>query len=453
MTAYVIWSDLRRCPHCAVTLTVWDQRSTGLRELRCPGCGQSFAKKAAPVVGEKPVRVSLDCPGCGRLDRDPTSHDLDLVAVSRSDLTEWYPDVPFTSDREMWRRGHEDLGIRSVADFYSARNLWALSILWAEAGKEPDPRVQSGLRFAFTAMANRASRRYQWNAKRPTNVLGGTLYVSSLRYEFNVFSLWSRKVSAVRRLFEATLPDTGEASVLKASATRLPYADASADYCFTDPPFGANIVYSDCSLLWEGWLGDLTDPMQEAIVTRHRSADVGGKTVGDYADLMTASFREIRRVLRPGAPASVVFQNTDPAVWEAVQLAIRSSGFEIVAADTLHKSQPSFKGVKAQQEGEQVAATDVVLQLKSGRTPRGKVMSRPMRDIVWPALLSELEQVGQSDARRRSTAHLYAVAVAAALTAGVPGTEITFAWLEGTLLERCVFDDGWRLEVPASVSP
>lgn len=453
MTAYVIWSDLRRCPHCVTTLTVWDQRSTGLRQLRCPGCAESFAKKAAAVVGEKAVRVSLDCPGCGRLDREPTSEDLELVGTSRSDIPDWYPEVPFTSDREMWRRGHEDLGIRSVADFYSPRNLWALSILWAEVEREPDPRVRSGLRFAFTAMANRASRRYQWNAKRPTNVLGGTLYVSSLRYEFNVFSLWSRKVSAVRRFFESTLDNTGTAEVIQASATHLPYADQSVDYCFTDPPFGANIVYSDCSLLWESWLGDLTDPMEEAVVTRHRPADSGGKTVGGYAQLMTAAFGEIRRVLKPGAATTVVFQNTDPAVWEAVQGAMTASGFEIVGAETLHKSQPSFKGVKAQEEGEQVAATDVVLLLRTHGVARPAATPRPLSEVVWPALLAELEQVGAATGRRRSTAHLYAVAVAAAVAAGVPATEITFDGLETMLRERCIFDDGWRVEVSLSVSP
>src|SRR5207302_7148869 len=39
----------------------------------------------------------------------------------------------------------------------------------------------------------------------------------------------------------------------------------TVDYIFTDPPFGANIFYADCSLLWEAWLQDFTDVRQEAV--------------------------------------------------------------------------------------------------------------------------------------------------------------------------------------------
>ena len=61
--------------------------------------------------------------------------------------------------------------------------------------------MREALFFAFTAAVNRASKRYQWNAKRPTNVMTGTLYISSLRYEWNVWSLFRRKAADVLRYY------------------------------------------------------------------------------------------------------------------------------------------------------------------------------------------------------------------------------------------------------------
>src|SRR5207244_7414021 len=97
----------------------------------------------------------------------------------------WIPSVPFESDREMWRAGHRSMGITDVASFFTRRNLHALAALRHEIIHNSEGRVREALFFAFTACVNRASRRYQWNAKRPTNVMTGTLYVSSLRYQRN----------------------------------------------------------------------------------------------------------------------------------------------------------------------------------------------------------------------------------------------------------------------------
>jgi len=452
-TAYVIWSDVRKCPHCGAESRLWEHRATGLRNLSCTACGRSYAKKSAALLGEVPVRVSFDCLSCGRLERDPTIEDLDRTVRLRSEISSWYPNVGFGPDREMWRRGHADLGIQSVADFYSPRNLAALSALWERIADEPDARLKSALKFTFTAIANRASRRYQWNAKRPTNVLGGTLYVSSLRYEFNVFSLWSRKVAAVKKLFETTFNDPGSAEISLASATRLPLADKSVDYCFTDPPFGANIVYSDCSLLWEGWLGALTNPIDEAIVTRHRSTEAGGKTVSAYGHIMTNAFRELGRVLKRGVPLTLVFQNTDPAVWAVIDQGLAEAGFDVLGAETLHKAQPSFKGVKAQEEGEQVAPTDVVLLLRSGGPVKPSGPRASVRDVIWRAIEAELNNVGSGSSRRRSIGHLYAIAVAAALGARLPTDEVTFASVEALIREKGALDQLSTSKVSANVAP
>lgn len=375
---YLVWSDVRRCANCEASVTLWEGRSRGLRSIRCPACGQEARKPELEVVGERAVQAHLSVAGA-RVVREATPDDLRGAEEVDLGALPWIPTVAFDSARPMWRRGHSDLGIRSVADFYSPRNLAAFSLLWDAASSEPDERSRSALRFSLTAIANRASRRYQWNAKRPTNVLGGTLYISSLRYEWNVLSLWRRKTRAVSRLFAAGVTSPGAVRVRQGSATGLALADESVDYCFTDPPFGAHIVYSDASLLWEAWLARLTDREAEAIVVR------GGdhpKGLADYARLLQGAFAEIRRVLKPHGKTTVVFQASDPDTWRAVYQAACEAGLDLVDVTTLSKGQPSFKQVKGQTAGELVALRDVVMTFSRERAGRRRVAGSRLEEIV-----------------------------------------------------------------------
>ncbi len=79
------------------------------------------------------------------------------------------------------------------------------------------------------------------------------------------------------------------------------------DYVFTDPPFGNNIHYADCNIVWEAWLGNPTDHDQEIVVNKSRSATDGGKTLADYQRLLTDSFREAKRVVVNSGRISVSF--------------------------------------------------------------------------------------------------------------------------------------------------
>src|SRR5262249_48181538 len=155
------------------------------------------------------------------------------------------------------------------ADFFTTRNLWALATTWQHISREADPRTRDALRFWFTSVVNRASRRYQWNPKRPTNVLTSTMYLASLSYEFNVFSLLRRKLRTITGRFRTPAALPGRAEFLQSSAQSLgSFADRSVSYVFTDPPFGSNIFYGDSSFLWEAWLGESTDLARETVINR-----------------------------------------------------------------------------------------------------------------------------------------------------------------------------------------
>lgn len=422
---YTVWSDVYRCPACRRDLVFWDaalDHGTGriARELACR-CGGAWPKRALTWLRSEPVLESVSCQQCGRVEREVGGTALDrILSFDRSAICSWYPTTPFERWREMWRGQHGDQRIETAADFFTPRNLRALADTWSLISTEPDERVRQGLRFAFTAVVNRASRRYQWNPKRPTNVLSSTMYIASLSYEFNVFSLLRRKIRSMIDLYRAMQAFPGSATVYQAPAQALQHVpDGSVDYVFTDPPFGSNIFYADSSFLWEAWLGQATDTELEAVVHQSQRTQHGGKSLQDYEKLMADAFAEIARVLRPNCWASVMFHNSSDEVWSALQRAIESAGFEVAAAVAFDKSQPSFKGLKGRLAGERVPSFDLVLHMQ--RRPQAKHAKSPEPQSIGSRIRSRLvTHVREAPPSRRTTPYLHSLVMRMLIEEGLP---------------------------------
>ena len=114
----------------------------------------------------------------------------------------------------------------------------------------------------------------------------------------------------------------------------------SFDYIFIDPPFGANLNYSELNFLWESWLKIWTNNKPEAIEN-----SVQGKGINEYRQLMTACFQEAYRILKPGRWMTIEFSNTKASVWNSIQTALTEAGFIVANVSALDKKQGSFKAV------------------------------------------------------------------------------------------------------------
>ena len=217
----------------------------------------------------------------------------------------------------------------------------------------------------------RASRRYQWGPLRPLNAQNQTYYIAPVYFEWNVFELFDRKVEAAVRsdeviframpLFAKEVASNVKYSI--ASADALDHLnDASVDYVFTDPPFGSNIFYSDMNLFQEAWLGKATANAREAVM--HTTGKKKNGAAERYEALLRGAFAEAFRVLKPGACMSVVFGNSNGAIWNLVQRALRDAGFESVPIHVaiLDKGQRSVKGLNSGSEG--VVTVDLVLTVQ-----------------------------------------------------------------------------------------
>lgn len=448
---YTTWSDLFQCPHCGEDLLYWDVRDANDgRDVRCISCGRASRKSEFRWKGEVPVETHV-ASGSNRIEtRAADSFDRALIEeVSSVPIPYWTPSADFGPDREMWRASHAAMGITDAAHFFTRRNLYALAALRHAIFKCSEGRVRDALMFAFTASVNRASRRYQWNAKRPTNVMTGTLYISSLRYEWNVWSLFRRKALDVLRYYDSFPTNDATVEVFQRTATDLScLPDGSVDLVFMDPPFGSNIFYADSSILWEAWLGTLTARSSEMVVSTDRKRVTSAKDLSEYGDLMRQSFCEVRRILRKRGQSVLAFSNSDDAVWESVQDALSDAGLGVAAIHVLDKGQPSIKGVKGLLGKENVTRLDLMLRLEK-INPRSDKLRKTASDEF---LDKEIERALQDQAEPTDT--VYSMVLRAALSKGLSARGITMP----SIATRCLnlgakkVDGKWVLPQPRKES-
>ncbi len=369
-----VWSFTYVCPSCSDEMVYFHHLSpNGGLPGTCPSCNAPFAKRLWPRADDVPVEVVVKGEN-GKLSAQDIS-ELDLQTISKALQDPRQKDIPsltIKKDREMYSRsGLGKTGMTETALFFSPRNAIALLELWRAIDKIEDERLRQKLRFAFTAILPRASRRYQWSAKRPLNAQNQTYYIAPVYYEWNVFELFGRKIEAAIRADKILYGDhplpkkqTGDdVTYSLASASNLSHLrDASVDYVFTDPPFGSNIFYSDMSLFHEAWLGEVTDHASEAVVYTTGKRKNG--SAERYKKLLQRAFAEAFRILKPSRYMSVVFGNSSGSIWGIVQRALREAGFKTspVHVAILDKGQRSVKGLNSGSEG--VVTVDLILTVQ-----------------------------------------------------------------------------------------
>jgi len=404
---YMIWSDVYACrpkkhdthkhpispDGCSGEIVLWDvavDESGQVREsFICPHCGETWRKTELNLLRSVPVRTNYiyAVPAKGnkshakvkmrRAEHAVSNLELQrLKEIEEREIPYWYPTTQFDNTREMWRGVHRDAGITRACDFYTKRNLWAISRIWCETDKL-EMKIRNGIRFFITSSIFNVSRMLKYRSDRKGGVVTGTLYIPSINIEQNVFEALDRKFKDCLPALEIGQKNFCYTSLLHAGQLEG-LADNNVDYIFTDPPFGSNIFYSDCSFLWESWLGKFTDDTKEAVWNKSRKSEEGGKTLDGYKNLMAESFREMYRVLKPNRWATVVFSNSDDSVWESIQDTAYQAGFVIYGGKEFDKVQRSFKGIRGEKGTEKVISKDVLLNLHKPNIPlvRSKELTR-----------------------------------------------------------------------------
>lgn len=437
---HTIWSDVHACEACGTEVVLWDEadpdNGSVPKWLDCPKCEGFINRAGAVPLRSEPVFMVVSChAGCAYL-QDGATTDADVARLdklARTKLKHWFPDAPIESTREMYKRSALHLHqVKTVEDFYLPRAKHALSGLWDEINNIRPIRVRDSLRFAFTNTAWHASKMRRYNARGGQRPLTGTLYIPQLSSEANAFEVFRHQVKQLVA-FAATLspsPDVASA-VKRSSAADLSWLpDDSIDYVFTDPPFGSNIFYADCNIIWESWLGAVTDADAEMVVNRSRTTGDGGKSVDDYEDLLSAAFSEIRRVVKPTGRASIVFHNSDDKVWTALLRAAERAGLQQTEVSILDKVQRSMKGYKGRSGQELVPFYDLVISFAPGNVVRphlngaGEIALGVVRQH-----LVDITAFGPQE-RERSLEYLYSLAVSQVVAVGAQPEGLSYRAFE-----------------------
>ncbi|MHB1455401.1 MAG: DNA methyltransferase [Armatimonadota bacterium] len=346
---YTVWSDVFVCPECSREVIFWnaavDKEAKAVRdEFPCPHCFTKLSKRNMERAWisrydsaiKETIRQAKQVPvlinytmGRKRIEKIPDSFDLALIEkIEASEIPYWFPTERMLIGRET--RRNDPIGITHVHHFFSKRNLWMLGALCEKSVVEYKLILQA-------IVATLCSKLVRYNlGNRGNGNLSGTLYISSLIAETEITKVAMGKVKDFVKAFIAKKRNP---------VSCLDFADASMklesiDYLFIDPPFGANLNYSELNFIWESWLRVWTNNKSEAIENITQ-----GKGLNEYRALMTACFNEAYRMLKPGRWMTVEFSNTKAAVWNSIQTALIESGFIVANVAALDKQQGSFKAV------------------------------------------------------------------------------------------------------------
>lgn len=353
---YFVWSDVFICSNCSNELIFYDaatNKETGkvLKEFLCPKCNVELTKKKIDrakvtyydeIVGETCTQAKQEMVLINytyqnkKYNKVPDEKDkLLLDQINKMNGTNWLPNskLPAGYNTKQPLTSH---GLSHVHHFYSKRIQLILSAMFNKLSTRP---YAQQLKVWFTSQLINISKlnRYRPEVSFPYNPLNGTLYIGSQICESNVFDAYINKL---KKFVNAFVVRNNTTLISCGSTTGLNIEENSIDYIFTDPPFGANIMYSELSFIWESWLGIKTNNDREAIIN-----PVQKKGLLDYQHLIEKSFENYYLALKPGRWITVEFSNSQASVWNSIQEAMQKVGFVIANVSVLDKKQGSFKAV------------------------------------------------------------------------------------------------------------
>ena len=358
---HIVWSDVYLCPHCSQEVVFWDAavdlEACKVRdEFNCPHCAATMTKrnshrmfvtnwdhalqKSVKTARQVPVLISYSL-GKKRFEKKPDENDIERIQrVDNTPIPYSYPvaELPQGFNTEQPKKSH---GISYVHQFYPNATMYELAVTWEKA-KKLNSRDGRLVLFSHTAASFYASkmRRFRPDGKGG-GPLAGTLYVPSIATPPNPVLTIGRNAKFIGEGLACVTSEYGDSCVTTQSAHDISCLPAnSQDYLFLDPPFGANINYSELNFIWESWLGVTTDSKPEAIEN-----EVQHKGIAEYRGLMKACFAEAYRVLKPGRWLTVEFSNTSANVWNSIQTTLSDVGFVVANVSSLDKKQGSFKAV------------------------------------------------------------------------------------------------------------
>lgn len=355
----------------------------------CPDCGETkvlsdYGPETGYPFATDVVAIEYYCPHCKAHDyKAPDQDDVQLFEKAKKDFSELERELPIPD--QMIPEGYNTNQIRNhryrrFRDLFNERQLLCLGLLLQAINEVDDKDVQLWLQLAFSGMLemNNMFCRYQQNAYKICNIFFNHAYVPiampvencvwgaklgtgtfdktvqkilrGKRFNKSIYDLSAKKLANGRYdSVQISNGDTVEATpvtdyanldgkhpVLRCSdSRRLDFIpDESVDMVLTDPPYGANVMYSeliDFFHVWNykssiaeqiGFTEPLSPKANEIIVN-----SVAGKDFQYYQDGITSVLSECHKKVKKDGYLVFSFHDKSLDSWLAVLESIYSAGF------------------------------------------------------------------------------------------------------------------------------
>lgn len=369
------------------------EEGTVLRaNVRCPVCGARMDDEATRRLfregkaGQRMIAVVLHHPNRpGKTYRLATEQDLEAYYAAEQALEEkrqklweeWgmdpVPDEPTPigggPGAERAFSVHK-YGLTRWGDLFNSRQKLAL-ITFAEKVRQAHAQMLSQgadpdfAKAVTTYLALILDKLLDWNSCLATwiyltEAIGHTFTRQALPmvwdyFETNVISSglsdWLYMLGRIEEVLAhlTSIPPVEDLPQVKqGSATELPYPDNFFDAVITDPPYYDNVPYADLSDFFYVWLkrvvGDLysdlfatplTPKSQEMVADANKAGGME-EARRRFEEMLTQSFREIHRVLKPDDIAVIVFAHKSTAAWETIIKALLDAALYMTASWPIH---------------------------------------------------------------------------------------------------------------------
>lgn len=344
---YYVWCDVFLCPECCQEFPIFPHgvihhgnKVETKKRFYCPTCGKEHTIRSIERIitseGKKRSVVWVNAgSGKQRINRETDQFDKELAQKATQLLSEFegfYPkDIidPNRYSAKLAQLGNKN--IDNISKFLSDRNLLIFADVYNRIMNISSTPIRNACLSILTSIFTVVSERQGYFGGG--GGMSGNLYMPIVRMEKNIYATLERKIKKYQEVDLYKNRYRGTSFVTTQSSTALDnIKDESVDYIYTDPPFGANIIYSEMNLLLEGWLKVKTNNGEEAIVD-----ETANKTEFVYSTLMTECFSQCYRKLKKDHWMSVEFHNTKASIWNILQNSIMKAGFVIAQISKLDK--------------------------------------------------------------------------------------------------------------------
>lgn len=431
------------CPSCGKIINNPKEGNVSRGKFHCSKCGEEkalsdYTSESGYPLLTKLVAIEYYCPEC-------RSHgykkvDLEDIALYEEACSEYdrlssqlpipTPNIPVGyNTNQILNHGY-----RKFSDLFNKRQLLCLGLLLKEINSIKDKETQFWLQLAFSGMLemNNMFCRYQANAYKICNIFFNHAYVPiTMPVENNV---WGTKlgtgtfIKTIAKIIRgknfcsdiydiATIKSSGKIKVEKRFSTEKvecnPVSDIheldinkpllhcgdsrnlsfipnqSVDMVLTDPPFGANVMYSELIDFFHVWnykstlaldLG-FTEPLSpkssEIIVNETRNL-----TQDDYRNGLYKVFLECNRVIKNNGLMIFSFHDRSLESWESLLCGINKAGFNLIRTYPLH----SETRTGAHTSNKNSIALDIMLICKKKQTTKLSYNKSLQKDMYKVAL-------------------------------------------------------------------